>query len=552
MIDEKVLDWIALADRLIDDGDPRGARACASEILELDQNSIEGLALLAEVDLYLGDLDRADDLIRKVFSIDRDHPRARLVKGGIAAERFELDVELPTLRALIDECRSNENPSARSILFRALTWLSNGLYLAGEPSEAAECLLEASRLKKDRAAELYGKHLFYRNYRRPPSLETLKVYQSFFDQIAPFEHERPSRKKIRVGYVSPDFRRHAVANFVEPLIKHFDRTRFEVFCYQTTKGDEVTRRLKKNSVRWRELVDKTPLESARSIADDALDILVDLSGHTQNSCLPIMAHKPAPIQMTALGYVASTGLAAIDYYLSDEFCLPSEQPSSEFAEKIVRMPECHLCYAPDVVRKMPAVKPRLEKNFVTFGSFNNFAKISDQVLALWKKILERVEHSRLIIKAKTCSIESGREIVKRRLIKAEIDPERVELRPFSPDWLEQYQDVDVALDPFPYNGGLTTCEALYMGAPVIALAGRTHGSRIAASILRAARLEELIARNEEEYVEKAVGLANDLERLKNYRGSLRTTLKDSTLTDARRYMSELENIFEAMIRKEKI
>ena len=528
---DAVKDWLTTADRFIDDGDPHAARACADEIFDLEPDSIDGFALRAECELYLGDLDEAQRLAAKVLSVDAKNLRARLVLGGIAAENFDLDVELPTLRAVVDDARQSND---KNILFRALTWLSNGLYLAGEPDGAAECLLKASELKKDRAVELYGKHLFYLNYRRPPSREVSSKYQSFFDDITPIA--RPSRrhKKIHVGYISPDFRRHAVANFVEPFIKNFDADRFRVTCYQTTKGDDVTNRLKKNKARWRDLIDKAPFDSARRIAADEIDILIDLSGHSQNSCLPILAYKPAPIQMMAIGYVSSTGLDAVDYFLSDEYCAP---PADRFTEKIIRLPDCHLCYAP--VNPPPDIK-NIERDHIVFGSFNNFAKVSDRVLETWKKILDGVEGARLIIKAKTCSIPSGRAIVERRLSDVGIDPARVELRAFSPDWLEQYSDVDIALDTFPYNGGLTTCEALYMGVPVIALAGETHGDRIAASILHSARSDELIASTEDEYITKAVALANDLDRLKNYRAMLRPSIRKSPLMDQKLYMKNFE------------
>ena len=545
---QAIKDWAAAADRFIDDGDPYAARACAQELFNLYPKSANVPAILGECELYFGNLDKAESYARQSLEKVSYNTRAKLVLGGVAAERFELDVEIPLLREVVETVRSYDNPS---ILFRALTWLSNGLYLAGDPDGAAECLLKASRIKEDRAVELYGKHLFYLNYRRPPSRQASEKYQTFFDDITPIERASVRHKKIRVGYISPDFRQHAVANFVEPFIKNFDADHFQVTCYQTTRGDDVTDRLKKNKVRWRNLIDKTPFDSARKIAADEIDFLIDLSGHSQNSCLPILAYKPALIQMMAIGYVSSTGLNAVDYFLSDKHCLPSR--SDRFTEKIFRMPDCHLCYAPKVVKKMPDVSktpPCIERRHITFGSFNNFAKVSDRVLGLWKKILDGVEDSRLINKAKTCSIPSGRAIVTQRLIDVGIDPARVELRPFSPDYLEQYADVDIALDTFPYNGGLTTCEALYMGVPVIALEGETHGDRIAASILHSARSDELIASTEDEYIKKAVELGNDLERLKNYRSTLRSSMKKSPLMDQKLYMKNFEAVLKKMFRGE--
>ncbi|MBQ9480383.1 MAG: hypothetical protein IJU71_12640 [Selenomonadaceae bacterium] len=528
-----VSDWIATAERFIDDGDPRGARACAHEILELDEQSADGWALLAECELYLGAIDAAEEHARAALEIDRQNLRAQLVIGGVASERFALDIELPTLKAVADRARQLHD---HKILFKALTWLSNGLYLAGEPSAAADCLLEASTLNPNRAPELYSKHLFYRNYRQTPSRDVAARFQSFFDHINPINRTTVEHNKIRVGYISPDFRNHAVANFVTPFLKHFDAEHFQVYCYQTTKGDAVTARLKRNKVVWRNLIDKTPLESARSIANDRIDVLVDLSGHTQNSCLPILAYKPAPVQITAIGYVGSTGLNAVDFFLSDKLSSP---PPNDFTEQLLLMPDCHLCYSP--IKNMPDVTA-VEHQHITFGSFNNFAKISDHVLELWKAILDRVRHARLIIKSKTCSIPSGRAIVEQRLNHVGIDINRVELRPFSPDYLQQYADIDIALDAFPYNGGLTTCEALYMGVPVIALCGHTHADRIAASILNSARLNELIASTEDEYINKAVALANAPDRLKHYRATLRPSITLSPLMDARLYICNFEAV----------
>ena len=522
-------DWIVTADRFIDDGDPRGARACAHEIFALDGESADGFALLAECELYLGDLDGAESNARRA----PDNLRAQLVTGGIAAERFELDVELPTLKSVAERARRCAD---NNILFKALTWLSNGLYLAGDPDGAADCLLEASKLKSARAVELYGKYLFYLNYRQTASKEQAARYQTFFDDIKPVERKAIPSNKIKLGYISPDFRQHAVANFVEPFLKHFDAQKFQVTCYSTGKADVVTKRLKKNKIRWRNLKDNSPLESARIIAADGIDILIDLSGHSQNSCLPILAYRPARIQITAIGYVATTGLNAVDYFLSDEFSSP---PTVDFNEKLLLMSDCHLCYSP--LKAMPDVRS-VERDHIAFGSFNNFAKVSDRVLRLWKALLDGVDGARLIIKAKTCSIASGREIITRRLIDVGIDPERVELRPFSPDYLEQYADVDIALDTFPYNGGLTTCEALYMGVPVIALKGRTHGDRIAASILNSARKDELIAQSEDDYVKNAVDLAGAPDRLKHYRSTLRASMERSPLMDQRLYMKNFEAI----------
>ena len=301
-------------------------------------------------------------------------------------------------------------------------------------------------------------------------------------------------------------------------------------CYQTGRSDSVTAKLQSKKIHWRDLQNLDAATSARIIFEDAIDILVDLSGHSQNSCLPILAYKPAPIQITALGYTSTTGLNAVDYFLSDKI-----SGGGEFTEKILQLDGCHLCYAP--ILKMPAIN-HAENNCVTFGSFNNFAKVTDAVLELWLKILRAVPNSRLILKNKTCSIESGREIILRRM--KDFPRDRIELRPYSKDYLAQYNEIDIALDTFPYNGGLTTCEALYMGVPVITLRGNYHGSNFGASILTAAGLPELIAENPDDYIKKAVELS---QRHSDYHKNLRERLKNSALMDGRKYLRELEKIY---------
>ena len=587
-MDEK-LNWLMLAEKFVADGDPRAMRAVARELFDLDKNSADGPAIMAESALYLGNLDEAEILARDALTLETHHFRARLVLGGVAGEKFQLKEELKTLGNLINDSHkllnnlkmllqnhkrrfsfSRRQPTAEdenskkevetkislanATLFKALCWIANGLYLAGEPQSAAEALNEASRLAEnnDRAAELYSKHLFLRNYRDIApnvSKEIATQYNNFFTSVNSYSHDRKNfsaDKKLRIGYISPDFRQHAIANFVLPFLRDFDSDNFSVFCYQTGKKDAVTERLKRNKISWRDLSGRNERTTARIIAEDNIDILVDLSGHSQNSCLPVMACKPAPVQISALGYTATTGLNAIDYFLSDTTCLPEQENSAGFTEKIIRLPNCHLCYAPGVVRDMPTAgikAPVLENDFVTYGSFNNFAKVSDDVLYLWRAILEASPDSVLIIKSKICSIESGREIVRDRLTKMSLPLDRIELRPYSPDYLEQYRDIDIALDTFPYTGGLTTCEALYMGVPVVSLRGKTHGSRFGTSILTAADLPELIAKNSMDYINKAVHIGKRKELVAGYHVGLREHLLKSPLMDSRKYMQELEKIY---------
>ena len=561
---EEKINWLRLATKFSANGDLKGMRACAQEVDRLVTGDVDATAVNAEVALYSGRIDEAEELVEKVLRIQPRHPRARMVQAGLAALEFRLDDEIPLLADLIEELTykakvlGEEDISYtiyHQILRRARGWLADALYLAGEAKGAAHELLMSSRLadESDEAAELYSKYLFMRNYRYLGAKDgRLKaaVYDGM-SVVRPYAHDNVARslqKKLRIGYISPDFREHSVSYFLPPLLRHFDGEQFIVFCYATGRSDAVTERLRTRRVTWRDLRGRPPRTAARLIAEDKIDILVDLSGHSQDNTLPIMAYRPAPVQISGIGYINTTGMSAIDYFLSDEICIPKGDAAAEigFTEQILRLPHSHLCYVPEEIRAMPEAgyEPPLRKNgYVTFGSFNNFAKVTDEMLLLWRGILESVRGSKLVIKGKICSIDSGISFAKKRLSMLNYDLTRVEFRPYSPDYLEQYRDIDIALDTAPYNGGLTTCEALYMGVPVISLRGRTHGSRFGASILTNAGVRELIVENDINYVRRAVQLAESPKLLEAYHMGLRANMKRSPLMDTQGYMNELESAY---------
>jgi len=588
-MDEKILNWVTLAEKFSADGDPKSMRTVAREIFELDKNSADGLAIMAEASLYLGNVDEAESMAGYALSVDANNLRGQLVLGGVAVKKLNLREQLKIFDAVIDDAKAElktlhttlndlnrkfalkrrektqddedylkqldkKISIVQSLLFKALCWSSNSFYLAGEPARASKCLLEASALtdKDMQAAELYSKHLFLKNYRDVPPIqakESARKYNSFFVRIVPFMHERKNfdaERKLHIGYISPDFREHALANFLTPLIEDYDAENFSVTCYAAGKKDFVTDKLKAFKVDWRVVNVNQPLETARTIYDDGVDILIDLSGHSQDSCLPILAHKPAPIQICALGYTASTGLNAVDYFLSDKVCSPERNTLDTFTEKILRHETCCLCYAPGLIRDMPTQElraPVLKNGFITFGSFNNFAKVSDDVLYMWRAIIDSVPRSRLILKGKIFSLDDGKQLVKEKFHKISFPLERVEFRPYSPDYLEQYNDIDIALDTFPYTGGTTTCEALFMGVPVITFRGKTHGARLSSSILNAADINELVAHSPMDYVKKAIQLSKRKELIAAYHVGLREHVKNSALMDKEKYIRGLEKIY---------
>jgi len=353
-------------------------------------------------------------------------------------------------------------------------------------------------------------------------------------------------RPLRIGYVSPDLRRHAVSLFFEPLLIAHDRRQVEVYCYaEVGKGDTVTDRLEAQADHWRTTVGKSDAEVARQIFDDGIDILVDLAGHTANNRLQVFTYKPAPIQVSYLGYCTTTGLEAMDYWITDAVVTP-EDTVERTTETIWRLPRCWLCYRPDP--DAPAVVPRPSQIEcpVTFGSFNQVSKISEELVALWSKVLGAVPESRLLLKAWALSDEQVCSTLRERFARHGVPAERIELRGVSTDYLREYGEVDIALDPFPRTGGATTTDALWMGVPVVTLAGERMIERQGASLLTAVGLEELIASDPADYVAKAAALAQDPERRKTLRADLRERMAASELCDGRGLATALEDAYREM------
>lgn len=371
--------------------------------------------------------------------------------------------------------------------------------------------------------------------------------------LPPHNIDSTPDRRLRIGYVSPDFRSHSVAFFVEPLLKMHDRARFDVFCYANVRRpDAMTERLQGLSDHWRDIVRLEDDEVARLIREDNIDILVDLAGHTAGNRLLVFARKPAPIQIAYLGYPNTRGFDAIDYWFTDALADPPGQSERFYVEEIVRLPNGFNCYqAPP---QSPAVSPlpALKAGHISFGSFNNTPKINERVIACWAAILRAVPQARLILKARALADRQTRERFERCFTGHGIPAERIEMVswiPSSADHLQLYHRIDIVLDTFPYNGHTTTCEALWMGVPVVTLAGQTHAGRVGMSLLTHVKLAELVAENLQAYVDIAVGLAHDLEHLAILRQGLRDRMKRSPLMDAASFTRALEQAYREMWKK---
>ncbi|HUL90927.1 MAG TPA: tetratricopeptide repeat protein [Burkholderiales bacterium] len=364
-------------------------------------------------------------------------------------------------------------------------------------------------------------------------------------------NSREPERRLRIGYVSGDFRHHSVAQFFEPVLASHDRAGFEIFCYYNlSRADQTTERLRRSAGQWREIASLGDDAVADRVRADRIDILVDLSGHTKFNRLPVFARKPAPVQATWLGYLNTTGLSAIDYRITDGRASPEGLLDEFHTERIIRLPDSQWCYqapsdCPDVMIP-PAIR---EGKPVTFGAFSSLAKIGPRVIALWCALLERLPGARLLVMG--LGLESMRDEYLSRFASRGAAAQRVDLRGFQSfhDYLAAHGAVDAMLDTFPYTGGTTTCHALWMGVPVISLAGDSGPSRGGASVLGTIGLDELLAHTPEQYLDKACSLANDPERLAELRAGMRGRMSVSPLMDSARFTRNLEDAYRSMWRQ---
>jgi len=353
-------------------------------------------------------------------------------------------------------------------------------------------------------------------------------------------------RRIRIGYVSPNFTRHSVGYFVEPVLQHHDRERYEVYCYHNHRmSDDTTARIRGLSHAWRDISHANDDAVEELIRNDAIDILVDLAGHSKGNRLGVFARKPAPLQMTWLGYPDTTGLRTVDFRITDRITDPRPDAEQWYTERLLHIDNLFLCYQPPA-DSPPVERSRRRESEVVFCSFNNIAKVNDDTVRLWSRILAEVPTSRLVIKSASLgfadTVDRALECFERNGVAAD----RLELRGWINDrqnHLELYNTADIALDTFPYNGTTTTCEALWMGVPVVSRAGAAHMSRVGAAILGCAGLHDLVAQTEAEYVDIAIGLALDRARRMSLRAGLRNTLLSSPLLDQAGFTRRLERQF---------
>ena len=494
--------------------------------------------------------DRPEEAVasyRQALALNPDYAQAHYNLGHVLSEQGKLDEAVACYERAM-QCKPD--------LPEAYMNLGNARKDQGQAEEAVRLYRRALEIKPDYAAA-HSNLLFVMCYSAAYSAETIAVEhrkwndvhaQPYYAKVQAHPNDRDPRRKLRVGYVSGDFLRHPIGLWIEPLLAAHSRADLEIFGYSTVvRADGMTERLRALTDAWRVIAGLDDDAVAQLIKDDRIDILVDLSGHSKNNRLLVFARKPAPVQVTYLGSLTTTGLAAMDYKLSDRYLTPPAG-SEWFAEQVVRLPGCFICYRAPAEAPPVASLPAAGNGYVTFGSFNNLAKVTPHVVGWWAKILHAVPKARLLLKDWSIA-DPGQQDKYRRLFELKgIDSGRLDLRPAIPfpGHLAEYGHVDIALDPFPYGGCYTSCEALWMGAPVVTLGGSLSSGRYGVSLLSNLGFKDLIAKSHEEYVAKAVALAKDRKRLAALRVELRPRMAASPLCDADALARGVEKAYRRM------
>lgn len=428
--------------------------------------------------------------------------------------------------------------------------------LVGHASRAVQ-ILESAAARHPRSVSLARALVFATLYNPAISREkTFELSRRCGELVASSYAPLPARTTplgtpLRVGFISPDLRNHAVARFIEPLLEHLPPDRMRAHAFATSiHADAVTRRIRDHCADFRVISGSTWQQTAQRIRDSRIDVLIDLAGYTADSGIDALALRPAPIQATYLGYPGTTGMPGVGYRLVDSHTDPAGEPSRADAfatETLVRLDPCFLCYRPDA--DAPPVVTRDASSPIAFGCFGSGPKISDPLLRAWAMLLERCPGSRLVLKNFSLQQPELRAALMDRAAHAGIDPSRVDLLPpttSSREHLDAYARVDIALDTFPYTGTTTTCEALHMGVPVVSLVGVSHHERVGLSLLSGVGRAEWCANDVDSYIKIAAGLAGDRARLAAIRAELRGQLAASVVCDARAFAGRFCDAIDAI------
>ena len=540
-----------LGNVLKDQGQYDPAAECYQRALALDPEFAKAWCNLGSIRRQQGQNTEAEACYRKAISLDSGFAAAYNNLSLVLSENGRVGEALAccrTAQRLKPDFAESYNNMARCFKYsgrveESIPWYRKSLAVAPETAFVRSNLLYALAYVEPEicpAREVAREHREWEQHHGAPKEKVFLHYPNLPDPGRP----------LRVGYLSPDFRKHPVAVFMEPILAGHDRSAVEAICFSDVgKGDCVSARLKQLAAGWVDTAGLSDDRVAEIIRKTGIDILVDLAGHTAGNRMPLFSRRPAPVQVTYLGYPNTTGLSAMDYRITDAWADPPGLTEPYHSETLVRLPQGFLCYSPPE-QAPPVMPPPFERQgHITFGSFNNLAKFNASVADLWGKILHAVPGSTLVMKFKTLGDPEVQNHIRSLFADRGIDPARIECLGFLPsarDHFGLYNRIDIALDTFPYNGTTTTFEALWMGVPVIALEGDAHAARVGVSILTGIGLDALIGRDKAAYVQKAVTLARDPDRLNVLRSALRPKLSSSPMTDGPGFARHLEAAYRRM------
>jgi protein O-GlcNAc transferase len=494
-----------------------------------------------------GQSDEAVAAYQNSIQLNPQNSQAQNNLGLALSKRGELDGALTAYQAALKVNHSYGD---------AYSNLGNVFKDQGQLDQAIEAYRKALELHPDNIKAhsnlIFALH-FHPDY--GPNAITAEARRWYQQHAEPLKNtiyscsnDRAPERRLRIGYVSPDFRKHPVGRFMLPLLEHHDHTLFEIFCYSDARRpDELTAQLRSHADTWRDTAGLSHPQLAEIIRQDQIDILVDLVMHTEGSRLLVFALKPAPLQITWLAYPGITGLETIDYRITNPLMDPPDPSDESHFEKPLRLPQTYWCYQPPANTPQVNALPALATGQLTFGCLNNLAKVTAVTLSAWCAVLRGIPSSRLILHAKEGNF---RQNLQDLFVREGVDPARVELigKVSELQYFQTYHRIDIALDPFPYCGGTTTCDALWMGVPVVTLSGDTPVSRAGLSILTNVGLPQLVAKTTDEYVRIATGLAADLPQLAALRSQMRHRMGQSPLMDAPRFAQNMEEAYRNMWR----
>jgi len=537
-------------------GNHLGALNAYKELLNKNPNNPEILTSMAESLHALKLWDQAEQALRKALELQPANPMAHLLLGQIAQDK-NANVDLPIAHCM----KAIEiNPQ----MYRAYNELGNLLLKAGDPRGA--CTVYENVLTKTgtESGPIYSNLLLSLEYREDISPEALfqhhVQFQKRYATTAPrdrsaFNNPPTSDRKLRIGFLSGDLYTHPVFYFLNSLFSEYDRDQFTFICFSDLaehKEDENTALVRENVDEWYRTASMSLDDMDALILDKKIDILVDLVAHTGNNRMPIYMKRAAPVQVSWLGYPDTTGLDTMDYRIVDEITDPEPWADKLASEELYRIPAPFLCFQPNEHWHSLEIKQELTPGKITFGTFNRFPKISQSAINLWCEILKQIPEAELLIKSRPTVKKRMENFLQNKAKEFRIEEHRMKVMDFvnsKSSHLENYNAMDVALDTFPYNGTTTTLEGLWMGVPLIAKEGNRHCARVGMSLMQALGMEDWIAHSDEEYIQKAVDIANNRDQLLKTKKNLRNQLLNSPLCDSKAFAQKFETALKSMWQK---